>query len=100
MPANMGRHACLANPAQGSVCEILGTQAIKPHKVRTYLERRDPEFEAKMAQILCVCKEMEILKTAGRRIGRGKREASHRLLRRETRHAGDRRDGAGLAAET
>jgi hypothetical protein len=47
MPANMGRHACLANPAQGSVCEILGTQAIKPHKVRTYLERRDPEFEAK-----------------------------------------------------
>jgi transposase len=58
-------HACLANLAQGSVCKILGAQAIKPHKVRSYLERRDPEFEEKMAQILCVCKEVEILKAAG-----------------------------------
>jgi transposase len=58
-------HACLANLAQGTVCKILGAQAIKPHKVRYYLERRDPEFEAKMAQILCVYKEVEILKAAG-----------------------------------
>jgi hypothetical protein len=27
---------------------------VKPHKVRYYLERRDPEFKAKMAQVLCV----------------------------------------------
>ena len=58
-------HACLANLAQGTVCKILAAQAIKPHKVRYYLERRDPEFEAKMAQILCVYKEVEILKAAG-----------------------------------
>jgi hypothetical protein len=28
--------------------------AVKPHKVRYYLERRDPQFEPKMAEILCV----------------------------------------------
>ena len=32
--------------------------------MRYYLERRDPEFEEKMAQILCVYKEVEILKEA------------------------------------
>ena len=58
-------HDCLSNLAQGTVCKILGAQAIKPHKVRYYLERRDPEFEVKMAQILCVYKEVEILKAAG-----------------------------------
>ena len=58
-------HDCLSNLAQGTVCKILGAQAIKPHKVRYYLERRDPEFDAKMAQILCVYKEVEILKAAG-----------------------------------
>jgi transposase len=58
-------HDCLSNLAQGTVCKILGAQAIKPHKVRYYLERRDPEFETKMAQILCVYKEVEILQAAG-----------------------------------
>ncbi len=59
-----GGHDCLSNLAQGTVCKILGAQAIKPHKVRYYLERRDTEFDAKMAQILCVYKEVEILKAA------------------------------------
>ncbi len=58
-------HDCLSNLAQGTVCKILGAQAIKPHKARYYLERRDPEFEVKMAQILRVYKEVEILKAAG-----------------------------------
>src|SRR5271165_5197991 len=43
-------HACLAKLAQGTLCKILNEQEIKPHKVRYYLERRDPEFEVKMAQ--------------------------------------------------
>ena len=29
-------------------------EEIKPHKVRYYLERRDAEFEQKMAEVLCV----------------------------------------------
>ena len=37
-------HACLANLAQGTVCKILDQEEVKPHKVRYYLECRDPEF--------------------------------------------------------
>jgi hypothetical protein len=44
------------------VCKILGQHEVKPHKVRYYLERRDPGFEEKMAQVLCVYREVEILK--------------------------------------
>ena len=47
-------HDCLAKLAQGTVCKILNRQAVKAHKVRYYLERRDSEFEEKMAQVLCV----------------------------------------------
>jgi transposase len=57
-------HACLANLAQGTVCKILDQEEVKPHKVRYYLERRDPEFKAKMAQVLCVYREVKILKKA------------------------------------
>jgi len=45
-------YKCLANLAQGTVCKILGQEEIKPHKVRYYLERRDAEFEHKMAEEL------------------------------------------------
>ena len=38
-------HPCLAKLVQGTVCKILNEQEIKPHKVRYYLERRDPEFK-------------------------------------------------------
>ena len=40
-------HACLAKLAQGTLCKILAAHEIKPHKVRYYLERRDPEFARK-----------------------------------------------------
>src|SRR5205809_6425877 len=46
-------HECLAKLVQGTVCKILGQEEIKPHKVRYYLERRDAEFEQKMAEVLC-----------------------------------------------
>jgi hypothetical protein len=32
----------------------------RSHKVRYYLERRDPEFDQKMAQVLCVYRGVEI----------------------------------------
>ena len=41
-------HACLTKLAQGTLCKILAAHAVKPHKVRYYLEKRDPEFEPKM----------------------------------------------------
>jgi transposase len=57
-------HACLANLVQGTVCKILGKEEIKPHKVRYYLENRDAEFEQKMAEVLCVYREVAVLKKA------------------------------------
>jgi transposase len=57
-------HACLVNLAQGSVCRILGQEEVKPHKVRYYLEQRDPDFAEKMADVLCVYRQVKILKKA------------------------------------
>jgi transposase len=57
-------HACLAELAQGTLCKILAAHEIKPHKVRYYLQRRDPEFAAKMAEVLCVYREVALLKEA------------------------------------
>ena len=57
-------HDCLAHLVQGTVCKLLGQEEIKPHKVRYYLERRDAEFEQKMAEVLCVYREVQVLKKA------------------------------------
>jgi transposase len=57
-------HACLGRLAQGTLCTILNEQEIKPHKVRYYLERRDPEFKQKMAEVLCVYREVQLIKEA------------------------------------
>jgi transposase len=57
-------HVCLMRIAQGTVCKILADQEVKPHKVRYYLERRDPEFDVKMAEVLCVYQEVAILRAA------------------------------------
>lgn len=57
-------HECLARLVQGTVCKLLGQEEIKPHKVRYYLERRDAEFEQKMAEVLCVYREVQVLKKA------------------------------------
>ncbi|MGC1573654.1 MAG: IS630 family transposase [Pseudolabrys sp.] len=57
-------HASLARIAQDTVCKLLAEPEVKPHKVRYYLERRDPEFEAKMAEVLCVYQEVSILRAA------------------------------------
>src|SRR5215475_13236170 len=74
--ASVAGHECLAKVVQGTVCKILGQEEIKPHKVRYYLERRDAEFEQKMAEVLCVYREVQVLKkTAARSKKSGKRVA-------------------------
>src|SRR5438874_3556941 len=55
-------HACLGKVVQGTVCKILNEQEVKPHRVRYYLEQRDPEFEPKMAEILCVYRQVAMLR--------------------------------------
>jgi transposase len=57
-------HACLARLAQGTVCKILDQEEVKPHKVRYYLEKRDPDFAEKMAEVLCLYRQVKILKKA------------------------------------
>src|ERR1700758_4995213 len=52
----------LGKLARGTVCKILAEHEVKPHKVRCCLERRDPEFEPKMAEILCVCRQVAMLR--------------------------------------
>ena len=66
-------HECLANLVQGTVCKILGQEEVKPHKVRYYLERRDAEFEQKMAEVLCVYREVQILKKAAAKAKKAKK---------------------------
>jgi len=54
----------LAGIVQGTICKILARHEVKPHKVRYYLERRDEAFEAKMADVLCVYREVAILRAS------------------------------------
>ncbi|KRP99767.1 hypothetical protein AOQ73_19355 [Bradyrhizobium pachyrhizi] len=58
------------------MCKILGQEEIKPHKVRYYLERRDAEFEQKMAEVLCVYREVQVLKKAAARSKKDKSKKS------------------------
>src|SRR5580704_8068074 len=51
-------YACLARLAQGTLCKILAAPEVKPHKLRYYLERRDPDFDAKMAEVVSVYREV------------------------------------------
>jgi len=57
-------HPSLGSLVQGTVCKILDEEEVKPHKVRYYLERRDPEFAEKMAQVLGVYRKVKMLKKA------------------------------------
>ena len=53
-------HICLKKISRGTVSKILSKTNIKPHKITYYLEKRDPDFEIKMAQILLLYKEIEM----------------------------------------
>ena len=49
--------------AKGTVSKILSKSDIKPHKISYYTERRDPDFDKKMIQVLHVYKEVNIYKS-------------------------------------
>jgi transposase len=54
-------YLCLKKISRSKVHDILTEGEIKPHKIRYYLERRDPKFEEKMTDVLHVYKDVEIL---------------------------------------
>ncbi len=55
-------HASLANINRGTVSKILNKSDVRPHKITYYLEKRDPDFESKMTQVLHVYKQVELIK--------------------------------------
>src|SRR3984893_6879230 len=54
-------HPSLSQLSRSKLHRILTQGELKPHKVRYYVERRDPEFEKKMIEVLHVYKEVEII---------------------------------------
>ena len=54
-------HPSLTELSRSRLHRILTQGEIRPHKIRYYVERRDPEFEAKMAVILHLYKEVEMV---------------------------------------
>ena len=55
-------HACLTELAPSTVHEVLNGQPVKPHRVRYYLQRRDPAFEERKAEVLEVYAAAEMLR--------------------------------------
>lgn len=51
-------HPNLARAAKSTVQKILAQAQLQPHKVKYYLEKRDPEFAAKMQEVLIVYQEV------------------------------------------
>ena len=58
--ARQAGYASLAHAAKATVHRILASQPLHPEKVKYYLERRDPEFEAKMREVLLVYQEVAL----------------------------------------
>lgn len=50
----------LVSVGKSTVWKILDEDGLKPHRIRYYLERRDPEFHEKMKKVLMVYKEIQM----------------------------------------
>src|ERR1700682_6042735 len=67
LTAHIRRHCVVAGYpvlqklSRSKLHKILRKGELRPHKVRYYVERRDPSFESKMANVLHVYKEVEII---------------------------------------
>jgi transposase len=59
-------HPALSQAAKATVQRILAAQPLHPEKVKYYLERRDPDFMAKMREILLVYREVDLQNGNGR----------------------------------
>ncbi len=56
--AEASGHLALVRAAKSTVQHILAAERLQPHKVKYYLEKRDPEFETKMREVLMVYQEV------------------------------------------
>ncbi|MBE9534105.1 MAG: IS630 family transposase [Proteobacteria bacterium] len=53
-------HPSLSKAVKATVWRILSANEIRPHKIKYYLERRDPDFEQKMQEVLMVYQEVNL----------------------------------------
>jgi len=53
-------HPSLTRASKATVQRILAAQPLQPHKVVYYMERRDPDFESKMREVLLVYQEVAL----------------------------------------
>ena len=58
--AESAGHIRLSTISRSSIKNILDNAEIKPHKIRYYCEKRDPEFDEKMREVLVVYKQIEM----------------------------------------
>jgi transposase len=59
----------LAHAGKSTVWRILNENEIKPHKIRYYLEKRDPDFDRKMQEVLLVYREVSLERAAAAKTG-------------------------------
>ena len=60
----------LANAGKSTVWRILDENEIKPHRIRYYLEKRDPEFDRKMQEVLMVYRDVSLYREGAVHDGR------------------------------
>jgi transposase len=63
--AESAGHLRLQQLSRSNLWKILNDAEIKPHRINYYLERKDPDFETKMEQVLLVYKEVNIALESG-----------------------------------
>jgi transposase len=59
--ARAAGHPSVAGIAKSTIHVILRDAPVRPHKIKYYLERRDPEFDRKMKEVLIVYREVSQL---------------------------------------
>lgn len=60
--AEAAGHPRLARAGKSTIWRILNEHHLKPHKIRYYLERRDPDFDRKREEVLMVYRDVGIYK--------------------------------------
>jgi transposase len=61
-------HPSLRHAVKSTIHAILRDAPVRPHKIHYYLERRDPEFDRKMKEVLMVYREVNELMAQPRRL--------------------------------
>ena len=79
--ASVAGFARLARSGKATVWRILDGHELKPHRVRYYLDRRDAQFERKMAEVLMVYHDVNLYRADG--VDRSTRWPSHCGLHRQ-----------------